>query len=127
MIDLGCGRGDAILIAAKDFGAKSYGYEISPLPYLLAKIRIILMGQSKNCHVYYGDFSQAANKLTEADVVYLYLFNSVLKKIEKWFFENIGKKTKTVCLAFSFVNHEPIKTIKTRNLGQETNISLYKK
>ena len=126
-VDLGCGRGDAIIIASRDFGAKSFGYEISPLPYFLAKIRILFYGQSNNCRVTFGDFSRAEARLEEADVVYLYLFDSVLKKIENWFFRHIGEKTKVVTLAFSFVKHKPLKIIETKNLGRQTKISLYKK
>jgi len=124
-IDLGCGRGDAILIASKEFGAKAFGYEISPLPFLLAKIKILLSGQSKKCHIHFGDFRISEDKLADADVVYLYLLGSVLKKIEKWLFKNIGSNTKTVCLAFSFIEHKPFKIIKTRNLGRVAKISLY--
>ena len=125
LVDLGCGRGDALIIASRDFDAKSFGFEISPLPYLLAKIKILVSGQSKNCQVTFGDFKNAEPKLKDSDVIYLYLFNSTLKRIEKWLFGHIRAKTKIVTLAFSFSKHKPIKVIETKNLGRETKVSLY--
>lgn len=123
-LDLGCGRGDALLIAARDFKAKATGYEISPLPYLLAKIRTWRYPQVK---VYRRNLKNAAPDLKKADVVYLYLLSSVLDDIEDWLFDNKMIDTKIVSLAFEFKKHKPIKNIVTTNLGRQTKIYLYQK
>lgn len=123
-IDLGCGRGDALIIAARDFGAKAIGYEISPFPFLLARIRTMRYPSIK---VYCRNFSKASSDISKADVVYLYLLNSVLVKIEDWFFSNIKNNAKVVILSFKFKRHQPIKTIPTKNLGRPTKIYLYQK
>ena len=122
LIDLGCGRGDALIIAARVFGAKVIGYEISPLPYLLAKIKTT---RYRRIRVYRRDIKKSRQDIKVADVLYLYLLNSVLDKIENQIFDNIKPGTKIVSLAFKFPNHKPIKTISTKNLGQETKIYLY--
>lgn len=123
-LDLGSGNGRTLILANKKFGAVAIGFEISPFPYLVSKIRTL---GNKNIKVYFGDFKKAEKLLASADIVYVYLLNSVLDKIEDWLFENIGKNTKIISLAFKFKNHQSIKSISTINLGRETKIYLYEK
>ena len=125
VVDLGCGNAKSLIIAAKKFGAKGAGVEISPYCYLLANWRVFLAGERKNVKIIYGDFKKARKYLEKADVVYLYLLNSTLKNIETWFFKSVGKNTRVVSLAFVFPNHKPIKTKTTYNLGKKTTIRLY--
>ena len=125
-IDLGCGRGDALIIANKEFFAKAIGYEISPLPYLLSKIRVILIG-NQSISIYRRDFRKAKNEIRKADLIYLYLLEKVLEKNEQFLFDNLSEKGKIVTLAFKFPNRKPIKIITTKNLGIKTKIYLYQK
>ncbi|MFA5158708.1 MAG: class I SAM-dependent methyltransferase [Patescibacteria group bacterium] len=124
LLDLGCGRGDALVIAVRDFGAKAIGYEISPFPYFLAKIRSL---KYPNISVYRRDIEIAGDDIKKADVIYLYLFNSVLARIENQIFSGLNTKTKIVSLAFMFKKHQPIKSAETQNLSIKTKVYLYKK
>jgi SAM-dependent methyltransferase len=121
-LDLGCGRGDALLIATRNFEAKAIGYEISPLPYLLAKIRTLKYSQIE---VHRYDFRESNDDIKRANVIYLYLLNSVLNKIENQLFGNITQDTRIVTLAFRFKKHAPKNIQETKNLGTKTNIYLY--
>lgn len=123
-LDLGCGRGDALIIASKEFSAKAIGYEISPLPYLLSKIRFFLIKDKSN-NVYRKDFRKAKNEIRKADLIYLYLFEKVLEKNEQFLFDNLSAKGKIVTLAFKFPNKKPAKVKTTINLGIKTKIYLY--
>lgn len=125
-LDLGCGHGDALIIASKEFSAKAIGYEISPLPYLLSKIRIFLFG-GQSTNVYRKDFRKAKNEIEKADLIYLYLFEKILEKNEQFLFDNLSEKGKIATLAFKFPNRSPIKIKTTKNLGIETKIYLYQK
>ena len=73
------------------------------------------------------EYKKAEKLLKKADVVYLYLLNSVLDKIENWLFDSISPKTRVVSLSFKFKNHKPLKTLPTINLGRKTKIRLYTK
>jgi len=75
--DLGSGIGNNIIIASQEFGAKSYGYEISPLPYIISKIRTV---DIKNCHIDYRNILDV--DLAKADVIYCYLLPELLKKLQ---------------------------------------------
>jgi SAM-dependent methyltransferase len=129
VVDLGCGDGKSLLIACKEFGAKGVGAEKSPYAYLLARIRrlIYLLAESNGCAVVFGDFRKTEKDLKNADLVYLYLFEDVLEKIESWLFNTIPKDCRVVSLAFPFKKHRPIKTSMTNNLGIKTTIYLYSK
>lgn len=125
-IDLGCGNGRTLLIASKKFGLKCIGVDRSLFCYLKANINILLAGESKNIKVVLGNFDKIESDLKKADIVYLYLLNSALVKIEDWFFEKINKDARVVSLAFWFPNHTPVAEGNTFNLGKETKIRLYK-
>lgn len=126
LLDLGCGDGRSLIIASKKFGAKGVGIERSPYCYLKSKLNVYLSGQ-KNIKILYGDIQNYSREVKTADVIYVYLLNSVLEKIEDWLFLNIHKNTKVVSLAFRFPNHKSIRIIKVKNLGRITNLLLYSK
>ena len=125
VIDLGCGNAKSLIIASREFGAQGVGVDLSLYCVLKSKLNVAFAGQGKNIKIIWGDFKKAQLYLKKANVVYLYLLNSALKKIEPWFFESISKKTRVVSLAFEFIQHKPIKTKSTTNLGKKTKIRLY--
>src|SRR3990167_2385365 len=65
--DLGCGDGKIVFAAAKT-GAQAVGFEISLLPYLIAKTRSFFV---KNAEIEFRDFWNA--DISNADIVYLFL------------------------------------------------------
>jgi SAM-dependent methyltransferase len=68
--DLGCGDGRVLIAAARHYGAKVIGIEISPLHCLVAWIRTRLAGVGKLSTIRWGNFYRA--DLRDADVVYQY-------------------------------------------------------
>ena len=68
---------------------------------------------------------RSLDAIQKADVVYLYLLEPGLRKIESWFFRNLKKGARVVSMSFKFSAHEPIKIIETNNLGSKTKIRLY--
>lgn len=126
VIDLGCGNAKSLIIAAKAFKAKGLGVENSLYCVIRSRLNIWLSGEKENVRIVFGDFKKVESDLAQADVVYLYLLNTVLAKIEPWYFKSIGRKTRTVTLGFWFASHKPLKTITTKNLGKNSDIRLYK-
>ena len=125
VVDLGCGNARSLIIAANQFGAKGVGVERSPFCVIHSRLAVWLSGNSKNIKILSGDFKKAEDYLSDADVVYLYLLNTTLRKMEDWYFSSIGKQTRTVSLAFSFGKREPKETIDTFTLGHNTKARLY--
>lgn len=126
IVDLGCGDARALIIASREFGANGIGIERSPFCFLKSKINVYLSGQ-KNIRIFFGNFKKFESEIGEADLIYLYLLNSVLRKMESWIFSILGKGAKIVSLSFYFVDHGAVDQMETRTLHRPTKIFLYKK
>jgi len=124
VFDLGCGDARTLIFAAKKYGTKGVGYEISPFCVIKSRLKIYLAGlsgQIKICRqsLFAADFHQA-------DIVYLYLTNSILDKLEPIIFDKCKAGCRIVNLAFPFKNHQPTAEIPARQLGRITKIYLYR-
>jgi cyclopropane fatty-acyl-phospholipid synthase-like methyltransferase len=71
LYDLGSGDGRVLIAAARDFGAKGVGVELSPLLCLAAWIKVRAAGASEQVGIECGSYLTC--DLSSADVVYLYL------------------------------------------------------
>jgi SAM-dependent methyltransferase len=66
--DLGSGDGRVLIAAARQFGARAIGIEVSPLHCLVARVRAQAAGVGKQVTIRWGNFYRA--DLGDADVVY---------------------------------------------------------
>ena len=76
LLDLGCGDGRVLRCAHKRFGVRAVGYEINPLAYLKAAVLCLPYPRIR---LNLQNFWQA--DLSEADVVFCYLYPDVLKRL----------------------------------------------
>jgi hypothetical protein len=72
--DLGCGDGRIIIIASREYGAKSVGIEADPFRCLYTWARIMFSGLSKKTGLIWGNFF--GRDLSEASVITLFLSQS---------------------------------------------------
>jgi SAM-dependent methyltransferase len=79
--DLGCGDGRLLIMAAKVYGVRAVGFEIALLPYLIAKLKILILGLNKQVKVLYKDFWQIP--LSPADAIVCFLTPYAMKKLER--------------------------------------------
>jgi 16S rRNA A1518/A1519 N6-dimethyltransferase RsmA/KsgA/DIM1 with predicted DNA glycosylase/AP lyase activity len=77
--DLGCGDGEALSIAAKEFGAKGVGIEIDPLRYLFSKIRFRINGYGKKVKIIKKNFYEI--NISPASIVFVYLVPKALERL----------------------------------------------
>lgn len=103
--DLGCGNGRALIIAVKKYHARGIGIEISPFYYLLARINVLFSGEAKNIKIYFGNFFKKEEEIKNADVVFLFLFDKVIKKIEPFVFKNKKIGARIISVSFPFEKH----------------------
>lgn len=94
--DLGVGDGRIIIIAAKEFGAKSTGFEIAFLPFILAYIKILLLGLRAEVQLKYGNFF--SKDLSQADIITAFLTPSAMLKLK----EKLEKEAKPGCRIISY-------------------------
>ena len=80
LYDLGSGDGRAIIMAAKDFGAKSVGVELREDLVKRALSNIHELGLETQAKILQDDMFKV--DLTQADVVFLYLTTSANEKVK---------------------------------------------
>jgi SAM-dependent methyltransferase len=88
--DLGCGDGKLVFAAAKA-GADATGYEISLLPYLIAKVKSFYI---KNSRIEFRDFWN--QNFSDADIVYVFLTPKVNPKAKEKLGGELRPGTKVV-------------------------------
>lgn len=77
-IDLGCGDGRVLRMAAKRYGVKATGYELNPMAYAKARVYSLL---SRGVRIRFANFYEA--DISKADVVFCYLFPDVMPRISE--------------------------------------------
>lgn len=104
--DLGSGLGNVGVAIAKNFPVKVIGYEISPLPYLISKIRSISI---KNFTVKYANIKKAY--IHDANIIYCYLLPGLLAELAPKFIKELSKNTTIISLLFEIKGLKKQKTI----------------
>jgi SAM-dependent methyltransferase len=79
VVDLGAGDGRILFLAAREYGARALGVEISPLRYALIWFKTRLFGLQGQVQVKLGNLYNA--DLSQAEVVMLYLMPGAVEKL----------------------------------------------
>jgi SAM-dependent methyltransferase len=78
LVDLGCGDGRVLKRAWQAYGVTGLGYEINPFAYFKARLRCVgIKGVEIKCRSFWKA------DLSEADVVFCYLFPDVMKPLSE--------------------------------------------
>ena len=104
--DLGCGDGRLVYAAAR-CGAMAIGYEISLLPYVLAKVRFLFIANAikKLAEIKFQDFWSV--NLSDADIVYVFLTPGVNPKMKLKLEKELHKGAKVIAYAWPLEGWEP--------------------
>lgn len=105
--DLGCGKANLLTVASKEFGAKGIGYEISLWPFVWAYLRIKFL--KADVKIYLKNFLKA--DLSQADVVFCYLFPEIMEKLESKFQSELKSGARVVSHSFKLPNITPSNVI----------------
>ena len=118
--DLGSGTGRNLIIASREFGLKSVGFELSPILFLISKINLFL--HRVEADVWIKNFYHS--DLSEADIIFCFLSSKAMKKLSSKFEKELKSGTKIISYSFPISNWNPIKIINTNNPGK---IFIYEK
>jgi|SRR5690606_1127953 len=106
LLELGCGDGRVMLVAAKR-GIKVVGYELNPVLALIARIRTWHYRQSTK--IIWGNFWQAAWPKT--DGIFVFLLDKYMQKLDKKIVQHANNSTvKLASFAFKIPSKKPTKT-----------------
>ena len=79
--DLGCGAGDIVVTAAKEFGARAIGVDIDPVRVKEANENVTKNNVQDKVKIIQGDIFDPNLKISDATVVTLYLLPSLNQKL----------------------------------------------
>lgn len=115
--DLGCGKAHFLVLAAQKYGAKGVGYELSLWPYLWGWFNI--WNHHADVKIRLADFFKA--DLSDADVVFCYLFPEIMAKLEPKFKQELKPTARVVSYAFKLPQTEPVETVVIQSGGKKIN------
>ena len=105
--DLGCSDGRFLIRAEKKFGIQGIGYELAPLPFLLAQV-LLFFTHSKS-QVYLGNFFK--QDLSQADIIFCYLFPEIVTAAYHKAVKECQKGTIFISNTFSVKDVQPDRII----------------
>lgn len=127
--DLGAGDGRAVIMAAKDFGARAVGVELREDLVKKALSTVYEQGLQNRVTLVNGDMFSI--DLTSADVVFLYLTTSANEKIKPKLEVELKRGARVVSHDYEIVGWKPVKVdnfCENPKLGYPSHtIYLYKK
>lgn len=104
-VDLGCGDGKVLAAAAKR-GAVVVGFEVNPILWLIARVRLLRYG--KRARVYLRSFWSV--DVGRFDVVYMYLIHHHMPRMRSQLTRQLSEKAQVISYMFAFEGITPIKT-----------------
>lgn len=122
VVDLGAGDGRFLITAAKRFGARGIGYELSLLMFIIAWVRVQLSGQRSRVRIRYGDFFRVP--LDRADVICCFLTPPAMRKLEPIFGSSCKSGARVASYAFRLPNRPP--SVVSKPESRATPIFIYR-
>lgn len=103
LIDLGCGDGRVLVIAAKQ-GIKAIGYEINPIMWLISLIRIWpyrKMAKVRLANMWRAD-------VRNADVVFVFLLDRLMSEMEDKLSSEMSRGAMVASYVFKFPSRKTV-------------------
>jgi ribosomal protein L11 methylase PrmA len=121
--DLGCGDGRIVIAAAKTFGTRGVGVDIDPARIREAKENAKKAGVEKLVRFEEKDLFQA--DIHDANVVMLFLLNSVNLKLRPKLLRELKPGTRIVSNTFDMGDWKPDKERAVEGIDDGTSLSQY--
>lgn len=110
LYDLGAGDGRIVIMATKNFKAKTYGFEMVFFVWFLSQINLFFSGVFKKTKIYYRNFYN--QNLSEACVITCFLTPGAMGRLKPKLEKELKPETKIVSYAFSIPGWKPEKIVK---------------
>lgn len=94
--DIGCGDGRMVYLAANMYEAEATGFELSPIVYVLARVRKFFW--KSKAQIKFANFK--TQNISEADIIFCYLLPECFSDIEEKMLKELKQGAKVVSYAF---------------------------
>ena len=125
LVDLGCGKGNLLFIAAEEFKARAIGVEIQSYLVKDLKNKINSQQYENKIRVIEGDLLD--QDISSADLITLYLYPSTIEKLRTKLDVDLKPGTRVVSLIYKIDGWKPSKEKNVEYAGIDNKIYLYKK
>jgi SAM-dependent methyltransferase len=105
--DLGCGDGRFLMAAEKKYQTIGKGFELAPLPYLIAQFKKFFH-RSKNQFLLKDFYNHS---LSDGKFIYCYLYPKLIDKVYQKFIQETSPGSILVSNTFPIKNVSPLKII----------------
>lgn len=119
--DLGCGDGRLLIEAEKKQNIEARGFEIAPIPFLLASLKKWF--ENAKIKLYFSNFLKA--NLHDADVIFCYLGPDAMAALYQKMKKECRKGTRIISNTFRILEIKPVKTRPKDILEKIPTIYLY--
>ena len=120
--DLGCGDGRILFAMEKKFSnLKLTGFELAWLPYFITRLKIIF--KKSKIKLLHKNFYKA--DLSNADLIFCFLIDSVMPKLEKQLKEQLKHGARVISYGFKFPNWQPSEVIVNPKKPKGSKINIY--
>ncbi len=123
LYDLGCGDGRIVATAAREFGAKAVGVELSPALARRAREAVESLGLGERVRIIEGDLMEV--DLSRADVVALYLLTEANEQLRPKLEKELKPGARVVSLEFRIKGWKPSRVEKVEAHRHPYTIYLY--
>ncbi|MBI5037180.1 MAG: SAM-dependent methyltransferase [Candidatus Kerfeldbacteria bacterium] len=104
--DLGSGDGRILIALAHNYSCTVVGYEVSFLPYLISRLKILLLGLWRQVEIRFADFFN--RDLGQATVVFCFLTPKAMEKLAPKFQKELRPGTRIISYSFAIPGWTPI-------------------
>lgn len=113
--DLGCGDASFLIATEKKTGAKTIGFDLSPIAYLRAKQKIKL--ERSQTQIFFRSFFK--QNISDADLVFCFLVPAIMKKVGAFLESQLKTGTQIISYAFPIPQWQPNKILDTLPNGDK--------
>jgi hypothetical protein len=122
VMDLGAGDGRLLIAAKKKYpGIRAIGCELNSPVWMLGIIRALILRAKIELHLR----SLLKEDLTQADVVFLYLFPELMQRLYQKFEHELKPRTLIISYMFRLPGREPIGTKEVRGYWGKATVYVY--
>lgn len=121
LYDLGCGDGRIVHLAATKYKAQATGLELSPIIFLMAKLKQLLLFSP--ARILFRNFKNFS--LANADIITCYLMPETNARLQKKLEQELKIGTRVISYAFQFKNWQEAKHIFPSKKDKTASIWVY--